>query len=131
MIRQLFLLSTIIGCGAFIVAPRVTTWKPLVSPFQLHSDAGSADADEPSTTDGGDGSSSSSEEEPHAEAALPSEEQADILNSPAFLKRKVEVLQSDIKAFEGDIEEANAEYLAGKEEWGTKFDMLIKEVSDV
>lgn len=128
MIRQLFLLSTIIGCGAFIVAPRVTTWKPLVSPFQLHSDAGSAD--EPSTTGGGDGSSSSSEEEPHAEAALPSEEQADILNSPAFLKRKVEVLQSDIKAFEGEIEEANAEYLAGKEEWGTKFDMLIKEVSD-
>ena len=126
MIRQLFLLSTIIGCGAFIVAPRVTTWKPLVSPFQLHSDAGSAD--EPSTTGGGDGSSSS--EEPHAEAALPSEEQADILNSPAFLKRKVEVLQSDIKAFEGEIEEANAEYLAGKEEWGTKFDMLIKEVSD-
>ena len=51
----------------------------------------------------------------------------DILNSPAFLKRKVEVLESDIAALEKEIEEANAVYLAGKEEWGPKFDMINKE----
>lgn len=52
---------------------------------------------------------------------------SDILNSPAFLKRKVEVLESDIAALEKEIEEANAVYLAGKEEWGPKFDMINKE----
>mmetsp|Transcript_10513 Transcript_10513/g.17414 ORF Transcript_10513/g.17414 Transcript_10513/m.17414 type:complete len:253 (+) Transcript_10513:119-877(+) len=52
---------------------------------------------------------------------------SDILNSPAFLKRKVEVLQSDIAALEKEIEEANAVYLAGKAEWGPKFDMINKE----
>ena len=48
----------------------------------------------------------------------------------AFLTRKVEVLQSDIAALEKEIEEVNVVYTAGKEEWGTKFDMLNKEVSD-
>lgn len=60
-------------------------------------------------------------------AALPSEEAMDILNSPAFLKRKVEVLESDIAALKKEIEEANAVYLTGKEEWGPKFELLNKE----
>ncbi|KAL3816997.1 hypothetical protein ACHAXA_010117 [Cyclostephanos tholiformis] len=51
----------------------------------------------------------------------------DILNSPAFLKRKVEVLQSDIAALEKELEEATAAALAAKDEWGAKFDMLNKE----
>ena len=63
------------------------------------------------------------------EAELPSEDDSDILNSPAFLKRKTEVLQSDLVALDKELEEANAIYLKGKEEWGPKFDDLNKEVS--
>jgi len=62
-----------------------------------------------------------------AAAAPAAADASDILNSPAFLKRKVEVLQSDIAALQKEIEEANAVYLAGKEEWGPKFDMINKE----
>ena len=72
------------------------------------------------------------EETSSNEEAAAADEQAaadttDILNSPAFLKRKVEVLQSDIAAIEKEIDEANTVYLAGKEEWGSKFDMINRE----
>ena len=100
----------------------INSWQsqPLVSP--LHADESGSAAEE--QDDG------STEETGAAEDhLLASEEESDILNSPAFLKRKVEVLQSDIGALEKEIEEANAVYLAGKEEWGSKFDMLVKEVS--
>ena len=130
MIRQLFLLSSIASTfDAFITPPSLhatspvvastSSWQksqPLVSP--LHSDATSED----------DGPETANEEPP--EPLLPSEEESDILNSPAFLKRKVEVLQSDIAALEKEIEEANAVYLAAKEEWGAKFDRLNSDVSD-
>jgi hypothetical protein len=68
-----------------------------------------------------------------AEGGIPEDTKAssdDILNSPAFLNRKVEVLQSDIAALEKELEEANAVASAAKEEWGAKFDMLNKEVSE-
>jgi len=98
----------------------INSWQsqPLVSP--LHADESGSAAEEQD-----DGST----EETAEDHLLASEEESDILNSPAFLKRKVEVLQSDIGALEKEIEEANTVYLAGKEEWGSKFDMLVKEVS--
>mmetsp|Transcript_10896 Transcript_10896/g.24818 ORF Transcript_10896/g.24818 Transcript_10896/m.24818 type:complete len:245 (-) Transcript_10896:18-752(-) len=74
-----------------------------------------------------DASSDASTSEEEQAASPPSEDTSDILNSPAFLTRKVEVLQSDIAAMEKEIEEANALYTAGKAEWGDKFDMLNKE----
>ena len=129
MIRQLFLLSSIASTfDAFITPPSLhanspvvvastSSWQksqPLVSP--LHSDATSED----------DGQETTANEEP---GSLPSEEESDILNSPAFLTRKVEVLQSDIAAMEKEIEEANTVYLAAKEEWGAKFDRLNSDVS--
>ncbi|KAL3798650.1 hypothetical protein ACHAW5_006288 [Stephanodiscus triporus] len=76
------------------------------------------------------------EDDAAAEGGIPDETKAssegsgdvsDILNSPAFLKRKVEVLQSDIAALEKELEEATAVASAAKEEWGAKFDMLNKE----
>jgi len=99
----------------------INSWQsqPLVSP--LHADQSGSAAEEQED----DGST----EETAEDHLLASEEESDILNSPAFLKRKVEVLQSDIGALEKEIEEANTVYLAGKEEWGSKFDMLVKEVS--
>ena len=83
-----------------------------------------AEADDSSSSD--DDSSSESKA-----SLLPSEEESDILSSPTFLKRKVEVLQSDIAALEKEIEEANAVAAKGKEEWAAKFDMLTKEVRNV
>ena len=97
----------------------INSWQfqPLVSP--LHADESGSAAEEQQD----DGSTETEG------TAASEEEESDILNSPAFLKRKVDVLQSDIGAMEKEIEEANTVYLAGKEEWGSKFDMLVKEVS--
>jgi hypothetical protein len=59
-----------------------------------------------------------SADEPPADHALPSEDSSDILNSPAFLQRKVEVLQGDLTKLDASIEEANAVFEANKAEWG-------------
>jgi hypothetical protein len=40
------------------------------------------------------------------------------MNSPAFLKRKVEVLESDLKKLEENMAEVNAVFEANKAEWG-------------
>jgi outer membrane murein-binding lipoprotein Lpp len=53
----------------------------------------------------------------------------DILNSPAFLKRKIDVLKSDIEAADEKIEAANKIYEANKAEWGPQLETLRKEVS--
>ncbi len=91
-----------------------------------------SDASSSDDTEGDDTSVSSPDNENHPSdtnaSLLPSEEESDILSSPTFLKRKLEVLQSDIAALEKEIEEANAVAAKGKEEWSAKFDMLNKEV---
>lgn len=51
----------------------------------------------------------------------------DILNSPAFLKRKPEVLQSDIKKVEEDTEAAKTRLEEGRKEWGSQIEDLEKE----
>jgi predicted nucleic acid-binding Zn-ribbon protein len=56
--------------------------------------------------------------------ARPSEMSSDILNSPAFLKRKIDVLKSDIKKVESDLEEIKKQADAGKAEWGQQLDDL-------
>jgi hypothetical protein len=53
---------------------------------------------------------------------------ADILNSPVFLKRKIDVLKSDIAEMDTKISAANALYEANKAEWGEQFDKLQREV---
>ena len=53
----------------------------------------------------------------------------DILNSPAFLKRKVDVLKSDIAKIDEEIEAAKQLLEAGKAEWGPQLDDLQREVS--
>ena len=54
----------------------------------------------------------------------------DILNSPAFLKRKLEVLQSDLSSVDEKISSANSIYEENKAEWGPQLDDLRKEVSE-
>ena len=115
-IRRLLLLSSMASAGAFVAPPHRAA---LIASSPLRADAAaegtSEDNDETTATE--------------ADHSLPSEEQSDIMNSPAFLKRKAEVLQSDVAAIEKEIEEAQATYDANKEEWGAKFDTLNKEVS--
>jgi molecular chaperone GrpE len=55
-------------------------------------------------------------------------ENSDILSSPAFLKRKVDVLKSDIAAAEAEIEELKIAVEEGKAEWGDQLDQLQTEV---
>lgn len=59
---------------------------------------------------------------------LPSESDTDILNSPAFLKRKLEVLKSDIANADSEIEALKEQVEAGKAEWGGQLDDLQVEV---
>lgn len=51
----------------------------------------------------------------------------DILSSPAFLKRKLEVIKADIAKSEEGIKTSQAALEAGREEWGSKFADLSKE----
>lgn len=53
----------------------------------------------------------------------------DILSSPAFLKRKIDVLMSDIAKVDEDIALAKQRMEEGKAEWGGQLDELQKEVS--
>lgn len=63
------------------------------------------------------------------EETTPNEDSSssDILNSPAFLKRKIDVLMSDIAAVDEKLSEANARYEANKAEWGPQLESLRKE----
>ena len=56
--------------------------------------------------------------EPSTEPTNNGGEESDILNSAAFLQRKVEVLQGDLKKLDESMEEVNAVYEANKAEWG-------------
>ena len=52
----------------------------------------------------------------------------DILNSPAFLQRKLEVLESDIATAEEDLAAATERKEVAKEEWGPQLEALEREV---
>mmetsp|Transcript_8395 Transcript_8395/g.12180 ORF Transcript_8395/g.12180 Transcript_8395/m.12180 type:complete len:243 (-) Transcript_8395:127-855(-) len=68
-----------------------------------------------------------SSEEPAAKDDAPD----DILNSPAFLQRKLDVLKSDIAKVEEDIEKAKAQVEEGKAEWGQQLDDLEGEFESI
>ena len=55
----------------------------------------------------------------------------DILNSPDFLKRKLEVLKSDVAQAKETLEQAQARLEAGKAEWGAQIDELAKEYKNI
>ena len=65
------------------------------------------------------------------EPLLQSEGDSDILNSPAFLKRKVDVLNSDLAKIDAQINTANAQLEEGKAEWGPELDRLQAEYLNV
>jgi len=59
------------------------------------------------------------------------EDANDILSSPAFLKRKLEVLQSDITTTEEDLEKSVERLEVAKEEWGPQLEALQNEYSNI
>jgi hypothetical protein len=63
------------------------------------------------------------------ELKLTDESSSDILNSPAFLKRKLEVLNSDLAALEGEMGATSTILQENKAEWGPQLDALQNEVS--
>jgi uncharacterized protein YlxW (UPF0749 family) len=75
-----------------------------------------------------EGSSSSSEEQDFPQ---PKDNggPTDILSSPAFLKRKIDVLNSDIEEAENQIAQLKASVDEGKAEWESQLDKLRTEVS--
>ena len=93
---------------AIVASPRLTT--------RLYAEQEESDKES-------DGSENAAEDH-----VLPSESGSDILNSPAFLKRKVDVLKSDIAKAENDLEELKEKVAAGKAEWGDQLDDLQLEV---
>ena len=68
------------------------------------------------------------EGEEEADSASSEAGGADILSSPAFLSRKIDVLKSDIEAADGEIAELTKAVEEGKAEWGEQLDKLRAEV---
>jgi molecular chaperone GrpE len=78
-----------------------------------------------STSD--DSSSSQQQKDPTKEQ----KQDTDILNSPAFLKRKLQVLKTDVSKADEKIAKAKADIEAGKEKWGDKLKELEREKTTV
>lgn len=72
-----------------------------------------------------------SNEEHPGDHTLPDESSSDILNSPAFLRRKLDVIMSDMAKAEEELAEAHKQIAAGKEEWGAQMDALDQEVCSI
>ncbi|GMH54533.1 hypothetical protein TrLO_g9324 [Triparma laevis f. longispina] len=51
----------------------------------------------------------------------------DILNSPAFLRKKIEVLKTDLESSETAITSSETELAAAQEEWGDQMSRMKKE----
>ena len=86
-------------------------------------------AEEESNEENVESGSNDDDKEEKSESGSSDNAGNDILNSPAFLKRKLEVLQSDLAAVDEKISSANAVYEENKAEWGPQLDDLRKEVS--
>jgi len=64
-------------------------------------------------------------------AAAAANNVADILNSPVFLKRKIDVLKSDIADLDTKIADANTKYESNKAEWGEQLEKLQSEYGTI
>lgn len=106
-------LCSVMGLRAFQTTPILCRTRTIASRSQLFA----AEDQE------GDSSSTPPEETPAAAD--------DILNSPAFLKRKVDVLKSDIAAAEESMKSAKERLEAGKAEWGSSIAVLQKEYQNM
>ena len=106
--------------SAFGVNAPASSLTTSVSQFQYNPTCLFAEEEAEAEAPTEEGSPKSSGEAPSAEM--------DILSSPAFLKRKIEVLKSDLEGMDTEIEEARVRAEAGKAEWGPQLDDLRLEV---
>ena len=116
--------SMSVNRAAAAAAPAASAAAPFASATCLNMSEEETAAEDPAAQSD-EGSSTSEDAEPAAAAA----DQNDILNSPAFLKRKLEVLGSDIAAAEEELVAATERKEVAKEEWGPQLDALQREVS--
>jgi len=89
----------------------------------LQGEEAKADAEESADANNDEPEESTNKEEDKAAVAADN-----ILNSPAFLKRKIDVLKSDITKAEEKIEGVKKTLDVNKEEWETDFQRIDKEV---
>jgi molecular chaperone GrpE len=89
----------------------------------------SVDDDEASPSPQDEGASSPVDDESSSSAL--SSDTTDILNSPVFLKRKLEVLQKDMHVTERELEAAQEQLTQNKAEWSSQLDELSKEYRQI
>ena len=95
-----------------------TSWTPSVRSFTcLHAEESQESQEE--------GEASDNDDAPPAPDGGAGD---DILNSPAFLKRKIDVLKSDLEAADAEIATLTAAVEEGKAEWGDQLEKLQTEV---
>jgi len=82
------------------------------------------------TNDGSDATGDAAATETTAVAGAAADPN-DILNSPAFLKRKLEVLESDIATAEEELAAATERKEVAKEEWGPQLEALQREYTNI
>lgn len=83
------------------------------------------------TTEGGDDTTTASDNEVANPEASKPDAAMDILNSPEFLKRKLDVLKTDSAKAADDVAAAKERFEAGKAEWGPQMDDLQKEYQNI
>jgi len=118
--------SMSVNRAAAAAAPAASAAAPCASATCLNMSEEETAAEDPAAQSD-EGSSTSEDAEPAAAAA----DQNDILNSPAFLKRKLEVLGSDIAAAEEELVAATERKEVAKEEWGPQLDALQREYTNI
>ena len=88
-------------------------------------------AAEPTASDEGGNAAEGNIPVDETEPLLQSEGDSDILNSPAFLRRKADVLNSDLAKIDAQINTANAQLEEGMAEWGPDLDRLQAEYLNI
>jgi len=83
--------------------------------------------DEPPTTK----EEQAKEDELKEAAETPTTAASDILSSPSFLKRKLDVLKTDTAAVQEKMDAQNEVFKANKEEWGSQIDNLRTEYTNI
>mmetsp|Transcript_4695 Transcript_4695/g.6968 ORF Transcript_4695/g.6968 Transcript_4695/m.6968 type:complete len:245 (-) Transcript_4695:167-901(-) len=73
----------------------------------------------------------STTEETSEDHMLPDEGGSDILSSPAFLTRKLDVLKSDLAQAEEELVGVKQQIEEGKAEWGDQIDALLREYENM
>jgi len=128
-------LISLTTCDAFTLTPPVSTPSSTVRSYAVvhaapcHPRCQTVATFAKKSDDAAEEEETPAEEEKKETKNKKKEEPAtDILSSPSFLKRKLEVLKTDTAKVDEKSDAANELFKAGKAEWGSKIDLLRSEV---